>query len=219
MRVFIGFDERQPVAVQVLAHSIYRRASKPVSITPLVLSQLPIKRVGLTQFSMSRYIVPYLCGYEGKSIFLDADMLCLGDMHELVDLAGDYPVSIVKNKLRFEWPSLMVFNNAKCTALTPQYIETAEPQALKWAHGEIGSLPPEWNILVGYDEPIPNPKLVHYTQGIPCFNETKDCPYSAEWVAEARASMSTVTWPEIMGNSVHAQPVLERLKASGSRPS
>jgi hypothetical protein len=77
-------------------------------------------------------------------------------------------------------------------------------------------LPPEWNLLCGYDEPIANPKLVHYTQGIPCFPETKDCEFSEEWVKEARASMSTVTWPEIMGNSVHAKPVLERL---GSRPS
>jgi hypothetical protein len=213
--VFLGVDPRQPVAVQVLAHSIYRRASKPVSITPLVLSQLPIKRVGLTEFTFTRYLPPYLCHYEGHSIFMDADMLCLGDVHELVELADDRAcaVSVVKNKLRFEWPSLMVFNNARCTDLTPQYIETAEPQTLKWAD-EIGSLPSEWNILVGYDEPIANPKLVHFTQGIPCFNETKDCPYSAEWVAEARASMSTVTWPEIMGNSVHAQPVLARLKAS-----
>jgi lipopolysaccharide biosynthesis glycosyltransferase len=70
--------------MQVLAHSIYKRASKPVSITPLVLSQLPIKRVGLTEFTYSRYLVPYLCGYEGLAIFMDADMLCLGDVHELV---------------------------------------------------------------------------------------------------------------------------------------
>jgi len=200
-------------------HSIYRRARRPVSITPLVIDQLPVKRRGLSDFTFTRYLPPYLCDFDhGWSVFMDADMLCLGDVYELRDYAGDHyehAVSVVKNKLRFEWPSLMVFNNDKCRVLTPEFIETGEPQTLKWA-SSIGELPAEWNLLVGYDEPIANPKLVHFTQGIPCFPETKDSPYSAEWTAEARASMSTVTWDEIMGASVHKEAVLKRL---GSRPS
>jgi hypothetical protein len=202
--------------MQVLAHSIYKRASKPVAITPLVIEQLPIKRTGLTTFTYSRYVVPYLCDYQDYAVFMDADMLCFGDVYELVNTSDPKAaVSVVQNKLRFEWPSLMVFRNDLCRDLTPEYIgnEANSPQAFKWAT-TVGSLPSEWNILVGYDEPIPNPKLVHFTQGLPCFPETKDCPYSAEWVAEARASMSTVTWPEIMGNSVHREPVLARLKAT-----
>jgi hypothetical protein len=188
-------------------HSIYRRASKPVSITPLVYSQLPIKRVGLTEFTFTA-IYPYLCGYEGKSIFLDADMLCLGDIHELVDLAGDYPVSVVKNKLRFEWPSLMVFNNARCTDLTPQYIETSEPQALKWANGEIGSLPPEWNILVGYDEPIPNPKASPLHPRHSLLQRDQRLSLLSRMGRRSSSEYVNGDMAEIMGNSVHAQPVL-----------
>ena len=58
--VFIGFDTREAVAFSVLSHSIQRRATQPVSITPLMLSQLsaiftrekhPLQS---TEFSFSR---------------------------------------------------------------------------------------------------------------------------------------------------------------------
>ena len=209
LQIFIGYDPRQPIAAQVLMHSIYARASKPVSITPLVLSQLPIKRRGLTDFTFSRYLVPYLSGYVGRSIFMDADMLCLGDVYGLEALAKPFTsVSVVKNKIRFEWPSLMVFTNAMCLKLTPEFIddEASAPQSFLWAK-EVGELPPEFNHLVGYDAPRTDAKIVHFTQGIPCWPETKDCEYADEWNAERKLMNSTVTWQELMGGSVHAQMV------------
>lgn len=205
MRIFIGYDPRQPVALQVLMHSIYSRASQPVSITPLVLSQLPIKRRGLTEFTFTRYLVPYLCDYEGQALFLDADMLVLGDICELFEQASQNKdaVSVVKGKTRFEWPSLMFFNNAQCIKLTPWMIEHDAPQKLEWADS-IGDLPKEWNHIVGYDDPNPQAKLIHYTMGIPCFDETKDCEYGQIWRDEMRQTITTVSWQEIMGGSVHA---------------
>lgn len=207
IQVFIGFDRRQPIALQVLAHSIYTRSSKPVSITPLVIEQLPVKRIGLTSFTFSRYTVPYLSGFVGRSIFLDADMLCLGDIAELEDLADPIAaVSLVKNKVRFEWPSMMVFNNAACMHLTPEFIDDpqSQPQSFRWAK-EVAELPPDWNHIVSYDKPRKDAKLVHYTAGIPCWPETNNCEYAAEWHAERKACNSTVTWEELMGKSIHAQ--------------
>lgn len=212
MRIFVGFDPRQPVAAQVLIHSLYTRSSSPLSITPLVLSQLPIRRRGLTEFTFSRYLVPYLCNYEGEALFMDADMLCLGDITELpkrLELVDGLPangfvagVHVVKHSRRFEWPSLMYFNNAKCENLTPALIESGTPQDLKWADS-IGALPPEWNHLVGYDAPNPNAKIVHFTQGIPAFKETWDCEFAQEWRDELDRCRSTVSWEDIMGQSVH----------------
>lgn len=214
IRIFIGFDERQPVAFQVLAHSIYRRSSVPVSITPLVLSTLPIKRRGLTDFTYSRYLVPWLCDYKGSAIFMDADMLCLGDIAE-IEQHNDKKSSVllVKNPKRFEWPSFMLFNNEFCEKLTPEYIEDVRnmPQKFDWANN-IGDLPMTWNHIVGYDAPDPGAKLVHYTAGIPCWPETKDCELSVEWNQEAWRSTSTVTWQELMGNSVHVDIVQRGLK-------
>lgn len=208
MKIFIGYDPRQPVALQVLMHSIYTRASKPVEITPLVLSQLPIQRTGLTQFTYTRYLVPYLCKYRGQALFLDADMLVLDDIYKLEDICAPQmaPVCVVKNQRRFEWPSLMYFNNARCADLTPRYIEEESPQSLQWATS-IGEISAEWNHLVGYDEPNPEAKLIHFTQGIPCFEETKNSEFAEQWMNEMRQTITTVSWEEIMGKSVHAKYV------------
>ena len=214
MRVFIGVDPRQPVAATVLQHSITARASGPVSITRLQLNQLPIKRKGLTDFSFSRYLVPYLCGYVGKALFIDADMLCLTDIYDIGEICEtqDDAVCVVKNqRLQFEWSSLMYFDNEKCRNLTPKFIEEGQPQMLKWA-ASVGSIPSAFNHLVGYDMPRNDAKIVHYTQGLPCFPETKDSEYAAEWNDELKRATATVPWEEIMGGSVHAGPVLERLK-------
>jgi hypothetical protein len=204
----IGYDVRQPVSYQVLSHSILSRAKRPVSIMPLMIDTLPILRQGLTPFTFTRYLVPWLCDYEGEAIFMDSDMLCLTDITTIP--RNDTAVSVVKNNLRFEWPSLMVFNCEQCKDLTPEYIETGEPQSLEWA-GRIGSLPSAWNHLVGYDPPQ-DAKIVHYTQGIPCFPEVDKCEYAQEWMKEIKIVNSAVPWAVLMGDSVHAQPVLERIQ-------
>ena len=81
LRIFIGIDKRQPVAYHVLCSSIQRRCSRPVSFTPLIIDQLPIDRVGLTDFTFARYLVPYLCNYEGKALFIDSDILLNSDIN------------------------------------------------------------------------------------------------------------------------------------------
>ena len=206
LKVFVGVDKRQPIAFQVLAHSIYTRCSVPVSITPLKIDTLPIKRIGLTEFTFSRYLVPWLCDYQGTGIFLDADMLVLGDLFDLYKEASfSADVSVVKNRAKFEWASMMVFNNARCERLTPEYIQDPKNKIynFNWANS-VGEISKDWNHCIGYDEPNPNAKLVHFTQGIPCFPETEKCEFSFEWRKEYKMANSTVPWIDIMGNSVHA---------------
>src|ERR1700730_13973383 len=89
LRIFVGHDPLQPVSTTVLVHSIISRASKPVCVTPLSLKTLPIKRRALTEFTYSRFLVPYLCDYQGWSLFLDTDMLVLEDIAKLFELADD----------------------------------------------------------------------------------------------------------------------------------
>jgi hypothetical protein len=211
MRIFIGMDERQPIAAQVLAHSIWARASRPVSITMLKLHQLPIKRTGLTTFTYTRYLVPYLCGYEGMALFMDADMLCLTDISTMEDDLGGVKwkpaVSVVQHLKRYEWPSFMYFNNAECKDLTLEVIEHGTPQNFEWAK-KLGSLAPDHNHLVGYDLPTTTAKIVHFTAGLPIFEETKDCEYAKEWHEEHQRANGTVSWKELMGPSVHSKMVL-----------
>lgn len=206
MKIFIGYDKRQPIAYNVCRASIERRASKRVHIEPLVLEWMPIQRRGLTDFTYTRYLVPYLCGYKGEALFMDPDMIVLDDIHKMVDeINNDNAVSVVKSQLRFEWPSLMYFNNHLCRDLTLSFIGTETPQKLDWANEKIGFLPKEWNHCVGYDAENPAAKIVHYTKGIPCWPETEKCEFSSQWHKEALASMSTVSHHELMGNSVHVK--------------
>lgn len=214
IRIFVGMDSRQPIAFHVLSSSILRHASVPVSITPLILDTLPITRKGLTDFTFARYLVPWLCDYEGTGIFMDSDMLCMGDVGELG--VGDGTVALVAHaqNLAYENTSMMVFNNAQCKGLTPEYIESGDPQTLGWAKGKtVTSLPSDWNHLVGYESDTQTPKLIHYTQGIPEYKECRDCDYADLWFAEKAAMLHSVSWIEIMGKSVHANPVLSRLLA------
>jgi len=213
LRVFIGYDPRESIAYSVLSHSIQRRASEPVSITPLSLSQLNSiyhrKRNSLqsTDFSFTRFLTPYLSNYEGWSVFMDCDMIVLDDIKNLFALADDrFSVMVVKHnhmpeeEVKFlgapqskyekkNWSSVMLFNNAKCKFLTPEYVNSAsglELHQFKWLDSDdsIGEIPHKWNHLVDYDKPDPNASLVHYTTGGPYFKEYTDCEYSKEWQDE-----------------------------------
>lgn len=220
IQVFVGYDPRQPIAAQVLSHSIAKHSTHPVSISRLQLSQLPIKRRGLTDFTYSRFLVPWLCDFKDMAVFVDSDFVVLGDMVELIASAGaeqllaksDTSVWVSKNKLAYEWPSLMVFDNTNCRDLVPQYVDNPANALFdfKWAK-RVGDLPAEWNFLVGYDKPGTLPKAIHYTQGIPCWPETKDCDFAEEWRKLARESQSSVSFNELMGRSVHAEAVRKRL--------
>jgi hypothetical protein len=217
MRIFIGYDSAERVAMSVLAHSINVRASKPVAISPVMLSQLDgvfaRERNALqsTEFSFSRFLVPYLAGFEGWALFMDCDMLMRDDPAKLWELRDDrYAVQVVKHQhvpreevkflghtqTKYEkknWSSVMLMNCAKCRALTPDYVNRAtglELHQFKWLGDDslIGALPGRWNHLVGYDAPSSDAALVHYTIGGPWFDAYKDCEFSAEWF-EARVEM------------------------------
>lgn len=216
LRVFIGYDHRQPVPYTVLHYSILKHASVPVSITPLVLPQLNkicgFNRQGLTPFTFSRFLVPYLCNYEGWGLFLDVDILLRHDIKELFDFADDkYALIVSKNKIRFEWASMMLFNNAKCKVLTPEFVNDPKNIGLhriEWAkEEEIGDVPREWNHLVGYDAPRPDAKLVHYTQATPAAFEAATCEYAEDWIDVFKECISTSSWDELMGCSVHSKEV------------
>lgn len=137
-------------------------------------------------------------------------MIVRCDIHELAGLADENAVKLVKKKERFEWPALMLFNNSLCPTLTPELIEKGSPNLFQW--GSIGDLPDEYHHLVGYDEPNPDAKIVHYTMGIPEFPEVAGCEFFKEWHAEKHLALRSPSWFELMGKSVHAQKVLGRFQ-------
>jgi len=218
INVFIGFDDRETAAFHVLSHSIHMNASQPVSITPIMLSQL--KGVYLrernplqsTDFSFSRFLTPYLSNYEGWSIFMDCDMVMTQDIAKLWAMRDDkYAVMCVKHdhqpaedtkflnavQTKYQkknWSSVMMFNNARCMALTPDYVNKAtglELHQFKWlsSDNQIGEIPQAWNHLVGYNPPNPSAALIHFTEGGPYFEEYVDCEHAETWLNMRQAML------------------------------
>lgn len=229
LRIFIGWDPHETTAYHVLSHSIMRHASGPVSITPLIQSQL--RSAGLytrergktesTEFSLTRFLVPHLSDFGGFSLFMDCDMLCQGDVYELIKIAKkdelralwcvqhDYTPKTTSKFLhqpqtvypRKNWSSLMLFRNKFCERLTPSYVNTAsglDLHRMAWAGQDqsIGSLPVEWNHLVGEYDPKPDAKMLHYTLGGPWFRDYQFCDQAQAWFDELALAMPSLNVPK-----------------------
>lgn len=194
-----------------------------MKISPLRLDALPVTRRGLTEFTFSRYAVPWITGYDGLALFMDADMIVRGPIDDLFNFVKDQEaagngadVHVVKNRERFEWTSLMMFECWRCKQLTPEVIQEGQVNTLEWAT-KIGELPANWNHCVGYDRRNPDARVVHYTQGVPYFREVRNCEFYQEWWEEFHSSQSTCSWIELMGHSRHCGPVLDRLKETAAQ--
>lgn len=216
IRVFIGYDPRDAEAFQVLAHSIQTRSSLPVAIAPLMLTQLtrllwrerhPLQS---TDFSFSRFLVPLLCDFQGFALFMDGDMLMQDDIANLWALADPArAVQVVQHDHapppgakslgrtqtpypRKNWSSVMLFNCARCAALSADYVNTASGLDLhrfSWtSDSRIGALPGRWNHLVDYDPQLPAGAIsnFHFTSGGPWHADYANCGYADLWLAERR---------------------------------
>lgn len=217
LKIFIGYDPIENVAWHTMAHSIMRRSSQPLAIIPLNLANLrgiysrardPKQS---NEFSFSRFLVPYLSGYEGIAAFFDCDQMLRSDVAELFRIASDDPskaIHVVKhdytprNSIKFldtiqysyprkNWSSVIVWNcsHPANRAVTPDFVNTASSMELhrfQWLKDEdIGSLDVRWNWLVGeYADPPSDVHNVHWTIGGPYFNEYRDADFAEEWFAE-----------------------------------
>jgi lipopolysaccharide biosynthesis glycosyltransferase len=206
LKIFIGYDPKEIPAYHTCVQSIIDTCTVPFSVTPLALKNL--KGIydredtnATTEFSLTRFLVPYLSNYEGRSIFMDCDFLVKTDLSKLVSnlLATNNIVDVCQhnytpkttskatgtqsNYPKKNWSSFMVFNNRRCKILTPEYVNTATPAQLhrmEWSE-ETGELPLDFNWLVGEYEHNDNARVLHYTLGTPCFDEYKNCDHSEEW--------------------------------------
>jgi hypothetical protein len=206
-KICIGYDDAQPISYNVAQHSVLRHASEPVSITPLILETLPIQRRGLTKFSFSRFLIPYLMNYRGWALWIDADIIFVDDPIKVWRYADPSKAVIIAQDVPdFERSAMMLINcgHPDNRVLTPQYIDTATNlHEIGWTK-EIGGFPANWCHLVGYAAESNDVKGIHYTCGIPGWAQTADCEHQEKWVTELRAMNSTKSWTEIMGKSRHA---------------
>ena len=215
LKIFIGYDPKEAVAFHVLSHSLLERSSKPISIVPINLRNLKNlysrqhDQRQSNEFSFSRFLVPYLCNYEGFGVYMDCDMLALGDISTVLnDIDENHAVSVVKHdyeskvKVKYlgnkqysyprkNWSSFIVWNcaHASNNVVNPGFIGEAEAATLHrflWLKDEeIGELAVKWNWLVGeYDNPTEDIKVLHWTLGGPYFDDYSNTEFSDEWRKE-----------------------------------
>ena len=175
-------------------------------------------KLASTEFTFTRFLVPELSNFNGWAVFMDCDMLLTTDIKELFDQADDkYAIMCVHHDYapkegikmdgqkqtvypRKNWSSVMLFNcgHPANKALTMDLVNEPEINGayfhrFSWLESDdlIGELSPEWNWLVGhYQEPTDgSPKLLHYTEGGPWFENYRTCEYHKEWKAELQDMM------------------------------
>jgi hypothetical protein len=220
MKVFIGWDSREDIAYQVCRESLARNSSEWLDIKPI--KQHEMRERGLywrehdplssTEFSFTRFLVPYLAGYEGWALFMDCDFLWRGDVAGIMDYADPkVPVMVVQHRYepkettkmdgavqhqypRKNWSSLMLINCGHRSVKDCLKIEDVNNQTgmylhqLLWAGTHIGALPIAYNYLEGWHtkNDCPNPVAVHFTRGGPWFKDWGNVEYADEWLAVAK---------------------------------
>ena len=150
LRVYIGWDKREPIAYDVAKFSLERRASVPVDVQAIKIDDLRAQKLywrdqdplASTEFTYTRFLTPALAGFRGWALFCDCDFLWLGDIAGLGEfmkvpkavycVQHDYtPKETTKmdgavqtSYPRKNWSSLMLFNcdHPAVRALTPEVV-------------------------------------------------------------------------------------------------
>ena len=217
-KVFIGYDSREELAWQVCRHSLLRHSGG--NVEAIALRQDELRERGIytrphdlgasTEFSLTRFLTPYLAGQSGWVAFCDCDFLFTVDLRRVFEgldeskalycVQHDYtPAYRVKMDgkpqavyPRKNWSSFMLLNcdHPDVRALTPDIVNSATAAYLhrfEWIgdNSSIGALDLEWNFLDGeYPKPDRVPSVIHFTNGGPWFEEWKNCDFADLWIQE-----------------------------------
>lgn len=215
LKIFIGWDPNEEPNYQACVHSIRKHATIPIEVIPLVQDNLRKAKIytrphddrASNQFSITRFLVPYLSSYKGYSLFMDCDMAftrCPGEVlrycnkdHALTVVKHDY---VPKESVKFlgqkqeayprkNWSSFCMWNcsHKLTTQITPDLVNKATPAFLHrfehFPNETIGAFPTEMNWLVGEYGIMDGglPFNLHWTLGSPQFDGYEGCDYSDLW--------------------------------------
>ena len=212
VRVFIGSGEASLVERKVSIYSLRKHSRRKLDIYVLngthnaiernddqpylAPMSLRVKYRNTTEFSLYRYLIPQLCNFQGKAIYIDSDTICLTDIGELFDTPLDGCDFLAKRAYSSEakdlWGlSVMLIDCQKCNFDLETYYDEIEqglysypdlarmsPAFLAHHHYQIGELNPLWNVFDYYDN---DTKLIHYTNLYTQPWKSANHPYGDLW--------------------------------------
>ena len=101
IRVFIGSGEASRVERNTAIYSLRKNSKRELDIYVfngthnsvqlndgepfLAPMSLRVKYQNITEFSLYRFLIPELCNYQGRAIYIDSDTVCLSDIGELFE--------------------------------------------------------------------------------------------------------------------------------------
>jgi hypothetical protein len=215
-RVFVGFDQREAIAYHTFAQSLIQNSSVPVSLIPMSLKVLQsvyneTHTDASNEFIYSRFLVPFLCGFDGPAVFVDGDMVIETDIKDLFNLFdSSKAIQVVQHDYktkanlkyfgnknedypRKNWSSMILWNcsHAAHRILTPEFVANQSGSFLhrfRWIDDrDIGGLDASWNWLAEEYSANESARLIHYTLGTPCLKDYQDCSQSDRWHAYYRS--------------------------------
>ena len=217
--IYVGYDPKEHIAFEVLKDSINQYTHK---YDVIALEQSSLRRSGLykrtyyvddegqnrdsldkrpfsSEFTFTRFLIPFINLHKGLALFMDSDMFVRADISEIFEEYGqydEYALSVVKhdynpkevfkmdnqlqsNYNRKNWSSFILWN-CEHPANQRLTIEDVNKQSGRWLHNfswlddnEIGAIHPKWNFLDGWTDELINPCNVHFTTGGPWFKDWK----------------------------------------------
>lgn len=217
--IYIGYDPKEYDYYRVLKKSIEMNTNDSYNIVPIV--QKEVRRMGLywrshevvdevrvdcfdrkpfsTEFSFTRFLVPFLNQRSGLALFMDCDMYVRSDITEIFDVYGadkECAISCVqhmhepveKSKMdgqiqtiyrRKNWSSFVLWN-CDHPAINELTVADVNTKSGSWLHAfewmdiyPIGNIEEDWNWLDGHSKEDIDPKCVHFTTGGPVYPQWK----------------------------------------------
>jgi lipopolysaccharide biosynthesis glycosyltransferase len=193
IRVFIGSGEASLIECKTAIHSLRKHTTRALDIYVfngthnavrlndeepfLAPMSLRIKYRNITEFSLYRFLIPELCDFQGKAIYIDSDTVCLSDIGELFDTPMEGADFLAKHEAypgEELWGlSVMLIDCGRCRFDLEQTVDEVDaglysmsdfscmsPRFLSQHAYKIGRLDPAWNVFDKWDS---HTKLIHYT--------------------------------------------------------
>lgn len=218
LKLYCGYDPAEKVGFYTFVESVLSRTDpNKVEIIPICRE----KGTASNRFNMHWPEIPRRAGFKGRPVYVDAsDMLCRGDILELPELletgcdvavvqheySTKYPLKFLdqpnEDYPRKNWGSVIVFDAGNTVWRTLE--EKAAGKSRTWLQRfsflkdeRIGSLPRQWNHLVGEYPYDPEAKIAHFTIGGPWWKPYKDCDYANEWREELKKVNYYQQWGDV----------------------
>ena len=221
IRVYVGTDRSQMLACDVLEHSIKRHTDAKVELVPMLELPIPLpqdpKNYPRTGFSFARFCIPKLAGYQGKAIYMDADMMVFKDIRSMWNLPLNGAKIMIQNEQVLRGSHGQTKKKRQCSVMlmdcgaldwdVRRIVQDLDEQ--KYTYGELMSelcilsdeeiatrLPDTWNHLDQYNAET---CLLHFTNmhRQPWMSSLH--PLAEVWFDEVRLMLSngTLTWARI----------------------